>query len=100
MPSSHTISRRGFLGAATAVAASLSARPATAEADSRLPLAIAALPVLSGQARPFTNVERQARIERAKKLMASAKIDAIVLANNTASSVYFADLRLNGGERL
>ena len=28
------------------------------------------------------------------------KIDAIVLANSTSSSVYFADLRLYGGERL
>ena len=51
-------------------------------------------------ARPFTNAERQARIERARDLMAAAKIDAIVLANSTISSVYFADLRLNGGERL
>jgi Xaa-Pro dipeptidase len=64
------------------------------------PPAIAALPVLSGQARPFTNAERQARIERAKALMAAAKIDAIVLANSTSSSAYFADLHLNGGERL
>ena len=32
--------------------------------------------------------------------MTSAKIDAIVLANSTSSSVYFADLRLYGGERL
>ena len=65
-----------------------------------LPPAIAALPVLSGQARPFTNAERQARVERAQALMAAEKIDAIVLANSTNSSVYFADLRLNGGERL
>ena len=67
---------------------------------SDLPAAIAALPVLAGQARPFTNTERQARIERARELMTSAKMDAIVLANGTSSSVYFADLRLNGGERL
>jgi len=65
-----------------------------------LPPAITALPVLSGQARPFIVAERQARIERAKSLMTAAKIDAIVLANSTTSSVYFADLRLNGGERL
>ena len=33
--------------------------------------------------------------------MTAAKIDAIVLANNsTNSSVYFADLRFYGGERL
>jgi Xaa-Pro dipeptidase len=56
--------------------------------------------VLSGLARPFTNAERLERIERARALMASTNIDAIVLANSTASSVYFADLRLNGGERL
>ena len=64
------------------------------------PPAIAALPNLAGQARPFTNAERLARIERAKELMAAAKIDAIVLANNSASAIYFADLRLWGGERL
>jgi Xaa-Pro dipeptidase len=32
--------------------------------------------------------------------MAQNKIDAIVLANDSTSSVYFADIRLNGGERL
>jgi Xaa-Pro dipeptidase len=32
--------------------------------------------------------------------MAANKIDAIVLANSTTSSVYFADLRLDGDERL
>ena len=69
-------------------------------AGKETPPAIAALPDLSGQARPFTNAERQARIERARQLMTSAKIDAIVLANSTSSSVYFADLRLYGGERL
>jgi Xaa-Pro dipeptidase len=104
------ISRRGFLGAGTAAAAAVfagiepaGAQPAQAAAspsNGATSPAIAGLPVLSGQARPFTNAERIARIERAKELMATAKIDAIVLANSTASSVYFADLRLNGGERL
>jgi Xaa-Pro dipeptidase len=105
----HTgFSRRSFVGAAAAAAAAaLVDTPAHAEqgseqaaAQSAAPSAIAALPVLSGQARPFKNAERLARIERAKALMAESKIDAIVLANSTASSVYFADLRLNGGERL
>jgi Xaa-Pro dipeptidase len=101
MSSSHPFSRRGFLGASAAAAAAF-ALPQTASAESAAPLppAIAALPVLSGQARPFTNRERLTRIDRAQQLMASAKIDAIVLANSTTSSVYFADLRLNGGERL
>jgi Xaa-Pro dipeptidase len=78
----------------------LGSKSTRADSGAALPPAIAALPVLSGQARPFTNTERQARVERAQSLMAAEKIDAIVLANSTNSSVYFADLRLNGGERL
>jgi Xaa-Pro dipeptidase len=107
MTSQGSVSRRTFLGAGASTAAAAAfagagtAHAQTAEAaHGAVPPAIAALPVLSGQARPFTNAERLARIERAKALMAAAKIDAIVLANSTASSVYFADLRLNGGERL
>jgi Xaa-Pro dipeptidase len=65
-----------------------------------LPSPIAALPTLSGQSRPFTNKERHARIDRARALMTENKIDAIVLANSTTSSMYFANMRLNGGERL
>jgi Xaa-Pro dipeptidase len=94
------ISRRGFLTTSAAVftAPSLAAQaPCT---ESSTPPRIAALPNLSGQARPFTNAERQARIERARQSMVQNQIDAIVLANSTSSSVYFADLRLYGGERL
>jgi Xaa-Pro dipeptidase len=103
MPSIHAISRRGFLGATAAAAATLAVPQIALGHETALPQAstpIAALPVLSAQARPFTNAERLARIERAQQLMAATKIDAIILANSTTSSVYFADLRLNGGERL
>ncbi|HUD12396.1 MAG TPA: Xaa-Pro peptidase family protein [Terracidiphilus sp.] len=103
MPFKHSFSRRGFLGATAAVAASAAFTcppPASAAPAVPVPPAIAALPVLSGLARPFTNDERLARITRAQRLMHAAKIDAIVLSNSTASSVYFADLHLNGGERL
>ena len=103
MSSKRAISRRGFLGASAAVAAAAaigSTKTAEAQLASAVPAPIAALPVLSGLPRPFTNAERLARIDRAKALMAANKIDAIVLANSTTSSVYFADLRLNGGERL
>jgi Xaa-Pro dipeptidase len=94
-------SRRGFIGASVATAAAFAGTPTSnAETPTPIPPAIAALPVLSGQSRPFTVEERLKRIDRAKELMAAAKIDAIVLANSTVSSVYFADLRLNGGERL
>ena len=98
--SARNITRRGFIGVTAAATGSLVASIGSAETTSQLPAPIAALPVLSGQARPFTNAERQSRIERAKALMAAQKIDAIVLANSTSSSMYFADMRLNGGERL
>jgi Xaa-Pro dipeptidase len=78
----------------------LGGRTACPETNGSLPPAIAALPGLSDKARPFTNAERQARIEHAKELMAAAKIDAILLANGTNSSVYFADLQFDGDERL
>jgi len=101
MPSSNPVSRRTFLGAGAAIAAA-STLPAAhaAERQPALPAPIAALPNLATLPHPFTNAERLARIDRAKALMAATKIDAIVLANSTTSSVYFADLRLNGGERL
>ncbi|HMG87691.1 MAG TPA: Xaa-Pro peptidase family protein [Terracidiphilus sp.] len=102
MPHPPALTRRNFIGVATATVAAtaLPSRAAQANAGKEVPAAIAALPNLSSQARPFTNAEREGRIERARRLMTSAKIDAIVLANSTSSSVYFADLRLYGGERL
>jgi Xaa-Pro dipeptidase len=98
----RSLSRRGFLGAGAAAAAGASISYAQSEPKqaNALPAAIAALPNLSGQERPFTNAERQARIERARALMIENKIDAIVLANSTSSSMYFANLRMGGGERL
>ena len=102
MVRNFALSRRNFISAAVAAVAAnaLPLRAVQAVAGKQVSSAIAALPDLSGQARPFTNAERQARIEHARALMTSAKIDAIVLANSTSSSVYFADLRLYGGERL
>ncbi|HKF47687.1 MAG TPA: Xaa-Pro peptidase family protein [Terracidiphilus sp.] len=100
MSSSNRVSRRGFLGSAIAATAGVSfASGQSPHADSAPP-AIVALPNLSGLARPFTNAEREARIERARALMTGNKIDAIVLANSTSSSMYFANLRLGGSERL
>ena len=98
--SARSITRRGFIGVTVAATGTLVAPLSHAEPSQTLPAPIAALPVLSGQARPFTNAERQGRIERAKAIMVAQKMDAIVLANGTTSSLYFADMRLNGGERL
>ncbi|MGA2049045.1 MAG: Xaa-Pro peptidase family protein [Terracidiphilus sp.] len=103
MPLTHTLSRRKFFGASAAVAATAAiggAQTASTLQVTSLPKPITALPVLSSLPHPFTNAERIARIERAQRLMIETRIDAIVLANSTTSSVYFANLRLNGGERL
>ena len=64
------------------------------------PSPIAALPDLSAQAKPFSNDERLARIERARQLMSANKMGAIILANNATSSVYFANIRFGSSERL
>ena len=98
-------SRRNFLWGSSAAA--LLALPADARAQrgaseaasGSVPSAIAALPDMTGQAKPFTNDERLARIERARQLMVESKIDAIILANNATSSVYFANIRFGGSER-
>jgi len=54
---------------------------------------------MTSQVRPITTYERLLRIEKAKKLMAESKIDAIVLAGGT-STLYFANARIGGSERL
>lgn len=51
------------------------------------------------RAKPITNDERRARIEKAKRLMAAEKIGALVLTAGT-SLVYFTNIRWSGGERL
>ena len=98
------LSRRSFFRISGAVAAASAAGPFVAASEtgeaSSLPAPIAALPSFVGKVAPISNDERRARIERAKELMAQNKIDAIVLANDSTSSVYFANIRLNGGERL
>ncbi|WP_058187859.1 M24 family metallopeptidase [Terracidiphilus gabretensis] len=102
-----SFSRRRFLSTTAGAAFASSAAPlALAHAESSMVQSqsqswpeITSLPKLAGQSRPFTNAERLARIDRAKTLMAANKIDAIVLTGGT-SSVYFADLRLYGSERL
>src|SRR5580704_9139519 len=89
------------LGAGLAWAPRLRAqRAGTGMAPTRpRPPSIAALRSLKERARPFTNEERLARIEKAKKLMAQEKIDAILLASGT-SPVYFANFPLGRSERL
>ena len=51
------------------------------------------------EARPITNDERLGRIERARRLMAGEKLDALILSGGT-SLIYFTNIRWGGGERL
>ena len=93
-------SRRNFLRVSASAIAGQTVAAQNASGGRQVAPAIAALPDLASQARPFTTTERLARIERARELMTQNKIDAIILANSTSSSVYFAGLHLYGGERL
>jgi Xaa-Pro dipeptidase len=102
---SSSLSRRAFLwltgGAAGLSVARLSAqrgRGAGALAGP-LPPSIAALTSMKDRAKPITNEERKARIERARKLMVENKLDAIMLAGGT-SLMYFTGIRWGNSERL
>src|SRR6185436_18605470 len=54
---------------------------------------------MRNQARPITSEERRLRVEKARRLMAAEKMDALVLSGGT-SLVYFTNIRWGGGERL
>jgi len=98
------VSRRSFLyGTALAAgAAALPGRaaPQTVDSDCRpLPPSIAALKSMKEQARPITHDERQARLAKARELMAAKRLDAIMLTAGTSLD-YFTGIRWWGGERL
>lgn len=102
------ITRRTLLGVSAGVALSSPASPLAAYlrgddlaiAQGRPPEPIDKLPSFAGKVAPFTNQERLARISRAKELMDQQKIQAIVLANSTSNTLYFANIRLGGSERM
>jgi Xaa-Pro dipeptidase len=64
-----------------------------------MPAAIAALESLRGRAVPITTDERQGRLERARALMTTARVDAIVLGGGT-SLTYFTGAGWSNSERL
>jgi Xaa-Pro aminopeptidase len=93
------MNRRSFFSLlASSPAIRLQRRGSTSQASSLAP-SIAALPSMRDQARPITSEERRVRVERARKLMAEEKIDALILSGGT-SLVYFTNIRWGGGERL
>src|SRR5437764_9382397 len=97
-------SRRSFLSLAAAGAGlsvtRLSAQRARGAGDSGpVPPRIAALASMRDRAKPITIEERAARIDKARRLMADNKLDAIVLAGGT-SLLYFTGIRWGNSERL
>jgi Xaa-Pro dipeptidase len=98
------ISRRTFLGASAATLAGATGHPQTVESQGRqgredLPPSILALESMADRATPITVAERQARIDKARKLMTARGLDGIMLTGGT-STVYFTNVRWWISERL
>ena len=72
---------------------------AAAQPKTSLPPSLSALKSRRSEAKPITNTERQARIERAQRLMKDNHIAAICLMGGT-SLEYFANVRWWNSERL
>jgi len=97
------MNRRTFIRASAAIAAASRTPALFAQhghaADPPLPPSVAALTSMREKAKPITNDERRARIEKARRLMAEQKTGALVLTGG-ASLQYFTNIRWSGGERL
>src|SRR5258707_8051652 len=97
-----TLPRRDFLRSAGIVSASAlvpgSAFAAQSESKS-LPAPIARLKPRKSEASPITMEERQQRIDKARRLMAENKIDAVMITGGT-SLVYFSNIHWWMSERL
>jgi len=95
------ISRRKFLEAGSisaGLALASQAAVGKAASDPSLPPSLAALKSRKSEATAITREERQARQDRARELMKSNSLDAIVLMAGT-SLQYFSGIRWWGGER-
>lgn len=86
------MNRRVFMAVAAAGAAKFAGAQEVPEAIKKL------RPMLDG-VQPITDAERRARVEKAQKLMAENKLDAIVLEGGS-SLYYFSGTRWNAGERI
>jgi Xaa-Pro dipeptidase len=98
------LNRRAFLwvtGAAASVPfLRLSAQRGGAPAAAGpLQPSIAALTSMRNRAKPITADERRGRLEKARRLMAEQKIDAIILTGGTSLN-YFTGVRWGNSERL
>lgn len=99
------LTRRTFLGASAAAVASSVVRPRPLEAEvpdqqgQELPPAIRALRSMADRATPITFEERQARIEKAHRLMRASGIDAVMLTGGTTMN-YYTNVSWGLSERL
>lgn len=97
------ISRRSFVTSSTLAAGTLGASLApwsgTAEAQAALPPSIASLASMRGTVKPISRDERKSRVEKARRLMAEHKMDALMLTGGT-SLVYFSGIQWGLSERL
>ena len=99
------LTRRAFLGASAATAAGAAAHAITPSSlsaaldDQELPPSIAALESLEDRARPITVEEREARVEKAQRLMREGGIDALFLNGGTTLR-YFSNIGWGLSERL
>ena len=97
------MNRRDVLRMGGLAAAALGVPATSLEAQTRpdgaLPPSIASLSSMRGQARPISHDERLARLEKARRLMAASKIDAVLLTGGTTLN-YFTGLRWGNSERL
>ena len=100
------INRRAFLGSSAAAAAGMSAcaqpasppSPAPAAPVSAVPPSIQALKPMTAGIQPITADERRARVEKAQRLMAEHKMNAIYLEGGS-SMFYFTGVRWGLSER-
>lgn len=92
------LTRRSFFWSSATALVAGRALPASAQ-GAALPSSLAALTSMRAQAKPITSDERRARIEKARRLMAQHKIDALMLTQGS-SLVYFTNIHWGGGERL
>jgi len=92
-------SRRQFLQASAALTAGIAVTPDSLATDPKpLPSSIVSLTSMKSMAQPITAEERRSRIDRARKLMAENKLDAIMLCSGT-SLVYFSGIHWWPSER-
>lgn len=103
-PGGLMVSRRRFLQVGTVAASATLAGQAVAKKTldapcGTLPPAIAALKSMKGKTQPITNQERAERLNKARELMPSNELDAILLMEGTSLN-YFTGIRWWGGERL